>query len=201
MHAVTSGFTRQALSLQSMKLFPSSFCPFVHASFASICQSACAGIGLAGWSYGAATAIQAASEAGGDVAFVLADSSYSSLRDIADVQAESLFGTWARAFVPGALVVSAIRSGWDGTRPAPASAIEDVRSPVLLIHSRRDGFTPVEHSEKIYANSDHTRTRLVIPTWDAPHAHSFTESPLDYTAVVDTFLDELAPGFGVRLER
>ncbi len=158
-------------------------------------------IGLAGWSYGAATAIQAASEAGGDDAFVLADSSYSSLRDIADVQAESLFGTWARAFVPGALVVSAIRSGWDGTRPAPASAIEDVRSPVLVIHSRQDGFTPVEHSEKIYANSDHTRTRLVIATWEAPHAHSFTESPLDYTAVVDTFLDELAPGFGVRLER
>ena len=158
-------------------------------------------IGLAGWSYGAATAIQAASEAGGDVAFVLADSSYSSLRDIAEVQAEKQFGTWATLFVPGALVISAVRARFDGTRPAPASAIEDVRSPVLLVHSRQDGFTPVEHSERIYENSDHSRTRLVIPGWEAPHAHSFTENPVAYTGVVDRFLDEFAPGFGVRPER
>ena len=158
-------------------------------------------IGLAGWSYGAATAIQAASEAGGDVAFVLADSSYSSLRDIAEVQAEKQFGTWATLFVPGALVVSAVRARFDGTRPAPASAIEDVRSPVLLVHSRQDGFTPVEHSERIYENSDHSRTRLVIPGWEAPHAHSFTENPVAYTEVVGRFLDEFAPGFGVRPER
>jgi uncharacterized protein len=158
-------------------------------------------IGLAGWSYGAATAIQAASEAGADVAFVLADSSYSSLRDIAEVQAEKQFGTWAKLFVPGALVISAVRARFDGTRPAPASAIEDVRSPVLLVHSRQDGFTPVEHSERIYENSDRGRTRLVIPGWEAPHAHSFTENPVAYTEVVDRFLDEFAPGFGVRPER
>jgi pimeloyl-ACP methyl ester carboxylesterase len=158
-------------------------------------------IGLIGWSYGAATAIQAASEAGGDVAFVVADSSYSSLRDIANVQAEKQFGTWAKAFVPGALVVSAIRAGFDGTRPAPASAIEDVRSPVLLIHSRQDGFTPVEHSERIYEASDHERTQLVIPDWEATHAHSYTENPVGYTAVVDGFLEVFAPGFGVRRAR
>jgi fermentation-respiration switch protein FrsA (DUF1100 family) len=158
-------------------------------------------IGVAGWSYGAATAIQAASEAGGDVAFVLADSSYSSLRDIAEVQAEETFGAWAKLFVPGALAVSAIRARWDGTRPAPASAIADVRSPVLLIHSRQDAFTPVEHSETIYASSNRSRTRLVIPEWKARHAHSFTENPLGYTAVVDRFLDEFAPDFGVPPER
>jgi uncharacterized protein len=32
--------------------------------------------------------------------------------------------------------------------------IRNVRSPVLLIHSRQDGFTPVEHSEAIYEHSD-----------------------------------------------
>lgn len=157
-------------------------------------------IGFAGWSYGAATAIQAASEAGGDVAFVVADSSYSSLGDIVRAQVGEQVGWWAKPFVPGALLVSAIRARFDGTRPAPASAIEHVRSPVLLIHSRQDAFTPVEHSEWIYANSDRTRTRLVIPEWPAPHAHSFTENPGGYTAVVDRFLDELAPGFGERLE-
>lgn len=154
-------------------------------------------IGLIGWSYGAATAIQAASEPGGDVGFVVADSSFSSLGDIARFQARERFGSWARAFVPGALVTSAIRAGFDGTRPAPVSAIENVRSPVLLIHSRQDGFTPVEQSERIYANSDKTRTRLVVPEWEAPHAHSFTHDPLGYTAIVDDFLKDFAPGLGV----
>ncbi len=158
-------------------------------------------IGLAGWSYGAATAIQAAAEVGGDVGFVVADSSYSSLGDIAGVQAEKMFGSWAKLLVPGALLVSAVRAGWDGGRPAPATAIEDVRSPVLLIHSRQDGFTPVEQSEQIYAASNQARTRLVIPAWEAPHAHSFTANPVEYTAVVDSFLAQFSSGFGERLER
>ena len=158
-------------------------------------------IGLIGWSYGAATAIQAASEAGGDVAFVVADSSFSSLGDIARVQARNQYGRWATVFVPGALLASSLRGGFDARDPAPISVIDDVRSPVLLVHSRQDGFTPVEHSERIYAESDQARTRLVIPAWEAPHALSYTRNPVAYTAVVDSFLAEFAPNFGTRLAR
>ncbi len=158
-------------------------------------------IGLIGWSYGAATAIQGASEAGGDVAFVIADSSFSSLGDIARVQAERQYGGWAKLFVPGALFVSSVRGGFDARDSAPVSVIADVRSPVLLVHSRQDGFTPVEHSERIFAASDQRRTRLVIPEWEAPHALSYRRNPLAYTALVDRFFAEFAPSFGVRLAR
>ena len=158
-------------------------------------------IGLIGWSYGAATAIQAASEPGGDVAFVVADSSFSSLGDIARVQAEEQYGAWAKVFVPGALFVSSLRGGFDARDPAPVDSIRNVRSPVLLVHSREDGFTPVEHSEAIYRHSDRSTTRLVIPSWPAKHAHSYTENPVGYTAIVDGFLNEFASDFGVRLER
>ena len=114
-------------------------------------------IGLIGWSYGAATAIQAATELP-EVAFIVADSSFSSLGDIARVQAEKQFGAWARIFVPGALVVSGLRAGFDARKAAPADAIREVQAPVLLVHSRQDGFTPVGHSELIYAHSDKMRT-------------------------------------------
>ncbi len=157
-------------------------------------------IGLIGWSYGAATSIQAASELD-DLAFVIADSSYTSLSDIAREQADKQFGAWAKVFVPGALFVSGLRARFDPRAAAPVDAIRDVQSPVLLIHSRQDGFTPVEHSELIFAEADTTRTRLVIPEWEAPHAHSFTNDRVAYTAIVDDFLTSFAPEFGIRLER
>jgi hypothetical protein len=154
-------------------------------------------IGLIGWSYGAASAIQAAAEVP-KIGFVVADSSYSSLEDIARVQADKQFGAWAKIFVPGALKVSGIRGSFDPGKAAPASEITRVRAPVLLIHSRQDGFTPYQQSEKIYAASDKARTRLVIPPWSAPHAESYRMQPAAYTAIVDSFLQRYDPTFGVR---
>ncbi len=156
-------------------------------------------IGLIGWSYGAATAIQAAPRLT-DLAFVIADSSYSSLSDIANVQGERQIGPWISAFIPGALFVAGLRAGFDPATAAPATEIALVEAPVLLIHSRIDGFTPVEHSEIIFGNSDQSRTRLIIPEWDAPHARSYEVDPVAYSAVVDTFLDDFAPDFPGRLE-
>ena len=79
-------------------------------------------IGLIGWSYGAATAIQAAAELP-EIAFVVSDSSFSSLGDITRVQAEEQFGTWAKIFVPGALVVSGF-----GRASTPATPLRSTRS-------------------------------------------------------------------------
>ena len=154
-------------------------------------------IGLIGWSYGAAVSIQAAAQVPG-IGFVIADSSYSSLADIARVQADKQFGAWARIFVPGALFVAGERAGFDPGKASPVAAIAHVQAPVLLIHSRQDGFTPVDQSEKIYAHSDRARTRIVIPSWPAPHAESYTKNPVAYTRIVDGFLQEFKLPFGVR---
>jgi uncharacterized protein len=154
-------------------------------------------IGLIGWSYGAASAIQAAAEVPG-IAFVVADSSYSSLADIARVQAGKQFGSWARIFVPGALKLAGIRAGFDPEKASPASEIRHVEAPVLLIHSRQDAFTPYQHSQTIFAASDEARTRLVIPSWPAPHAESYPKRPAAYIEIVDSFLRRYDPTFGVR---
>jgi len=152
-------------------------------------------VALIGWSYGAATAIQAAADVN-NLAFVVSDSSFSSIRDIATVQAVKQFGAWAKIFVPGALWISGLRAGFEPKSAAPDEAIRRVQSPVLLIHSRQDEFTPVEHSEEVYANSDKSRTELVIPDWLATHGHSYTENKAGYTAAVDQFLARYAPTFG-----
>jgi pimeloyl-ACP methyl ester carboxylesterase len=156
-------------------------------------------IGLIGWSYGAATAIQAAPRSP-DLAFVIADSSFSSLTDIANVQGERQIGPWVSIFIPGALVMAGLRAGFDPATAAPAASIAEIEAPVLLVHSRTDGYTPVQHSQTIFDDSDQSRTRLIIPDWDAPHARSYEVDPAAYTAMVDAFVDDFAPGFGASRE-
>lgn len=155
-------------------------------------------IGLMGWSYGAATSLQAAA-ARQDLAFVIADASFSSLPDIASVQAQKRFGAWARIFVPGALLVSRLRASFDPSQASPEDAVRGLTTPVLLITSTTDGFTPYQQSEAIYSNSNPAHTRLVVTKWGAPHSMSYPTDPAAYRRIVDDFLQTFVPDFGGRL--
>ena len=110
-------------------------------------------IGLWGVSYGAATSIQTAAARPG-LGFVIADASYSSMPDIAAVQADKQIGVWARAFIPGALAVAGWRAGFDPSEASPEEAIRGLEAPVLLVHSTTDAFTPSNQSVAIYAAAD-----------------------------------------------
>lgn len=154
-------------------------------------------IGLWGVSYGAATSIQAAA-ARPTLAFVVADASYSSLSDIASYQAGKMFGSWAKIFVPGALVVSGWRAGFDPSQASPENAVRALSTPLLLIHSASDEFTPYQQSEKIYAQSNHTHTVLSLTRWGAPHGESYLTDPAAYSRILDSFLTKYAPAFGSR---
>ena len=112
-------------------------------------------------SYGAATSLQAAAVRPG-LAFVIADASYSSMSEIASAQADTQFGAWANIFVPGALFISGLRGGFDPAQAAPKDAVRGLTTPVLLVHSTTDEFTPSQHSEAIFANSDQ---RLMPGAW------------------------------------
>ncbi len=152
-------------------------------------------IGLVGVSYGAATALQMAPLAP-DVAFILADSPYSSLEDILSFQAGEQYGTVGRAFLQGALLNAQLLAGFDVDAVSPETAVIDAEMPILLIHSATDEFTPAGHSSAIYANSDPARTILLINEWGSEHAADIVTDFEAYAAEVDEFLDQLVPGFG-----
>ncbi len=154
-------------------------------------------IGLWGVSYGAATSLQAAAVRPG-LAFVVADASYSSLLDIGSFQAGQLFGAWARVFVPGALLISGLRARFDPRAASPETAVRGLATPVLLIHSTTDEFTPSVQSEAIFASSDQTHTVLQLTKWGAAHGESYITNPVAYTRFVDEFLATFAPTFGSR---
>lgn len=153
-------------------------------------------IGVFGVSYGAATALQMAPMTP-DIAFVGADSAYGNLREIIDFQARRLFPTLAPIILPGALRIAELRADFDVDEVAPERSIADIKIPVLLIHSLTDEYTIPSHSEDIYANSDKSRTVLELTNWGAPHARSVTTDPAAYRRIVDDFLAQYAPNYGL----
>lgn len=157
-------------------------------------------IGLAGVSYGAATSLQTAPLVP-DVAFVLADSAYQDMESIITHQAVEQFGDWIKLFVPGALWVSELRAGFDTTAVSPslaARAVQDTDTPLLIIHSLQDEYTPPAHSETIYDNSNPDTTAVHIVDWGAPHGRAILYEPEQYAILVDAFLAEHAPDFGLQ---
>lgn len=152
-------------------------------------------IGVGGVSYGAATALQLAPLAP-DLAFILADSPYSSLEDILAYQAEAQFGAVGRAFLEGAIFNAELLTGIDADLVSPETAVAEAEMPVLLIHSATDEFTPAEQSRAIFANSKQSETVLHINSWGSEHAGDIGTDFDAYKAEVDDFLARFAPDFG-----
>ena len=154
-------------------------------------------IGVGGVSYGAATALQLAPLIP-EAPFVLADSSYSSMSAILTHRATELLGpALGRLLVPGALWVAGLRAGFDPAAVSPEAAVAEAQMPILLIHSRTDDFTPYTHSEAIYANSDQSRTVLYVNDWGSSHAADIGTDFAAYQALVDDFLAQYVPDFGL----
>lgn len=154
-------------------------------------------IGVAGVSFGAATALQLAPMIP-DAPFILADSSYRSLAGIIEAQANVRVGSFlSRFMVPGVLAIAGLRGGFDTSAVSPETDIAKAQMPVLLIHSRTDDFTPYTHSEAIFANSDQSRTVVHINEWGSAHAGDIGTDFAAYKQLFDAFMAEYAPDFGL----
>ena len=153
-------------------------------------------IGVFGVSYGAATALQMAPLTP-EIAFVAADSAYSELTEIIDFQGREMFPTLAPLVLPAALRLTELRADFDVDAVAPERSIADITVPILLIHSLTDEYTASTHSEDIYADSDQSRTVLHLTDWGSPHARDITTDLAAYRQLVDEFLAQFAPNFGL----
>lgn len=153
-------------------------------------------VALTGVSYGAATSLQAAPLLP-EAAFIIADSPYESLETIVGWQAVAQFGSWVKLFVPAAFAIAEMRADFEARDVAPKEAVADTAVPILLIHSRTDAFTPYTHSEAIYANSNPATTVLHITDWGSAHGRDVFTDFDAYKQMVDEFLAQYAPDFGI----
>jgi len=152
-------------------------------------------IGLLGVSMGAALSLQAAALAP-DLAFVVADSTFSDLPAAVRARAVATRGHAAVALGPGILVAAGLRAGFDPWSVSPAEAAARIEAPVLLVHAREDAWFPPSHSEAVLARLPPARRRLVVTGWGAEHGRSVAARPGEYARLLDDFLAALVPGFG-----
>lgn len=122
-------------------------------------------IGVFGFSYGAATAIDLAAH-DPRVSSVVAVSSFSSLRQV--------IGDYRRKYLPAVLGLvpdawfqravddAGLLAGFDADRAAPVHNIAKARAKVLLIHGDHDSQVPLVHSQRLARASSGRAELLVI---------------------------------------
>ena len=155
-----------------------------------------ASVGILGVSYGAATSLQMVPLVP-DAAFVIADSAYQDLRTIVAYQATAQFGEWTQPLVPGAFFVAQRRAAFNADEVSPQNAVIGADMPILLIHAQADTFTPPSNSETIYTRSNPLTTELHITEYGTSHARSILDDYESYKGLVDAFLADKVPGFGL----
>lgn len=70
--------------------------------------------------------------------------------------------------------------------------------PLLFVHAQQDTYTPPEHSARLYDAANRATSKLVFTDWDTLHAQSIVTDFEAYAAIVQDFLVEYAPDFGVQ---
>lgn len=140
-----------------------------------------------GESWGASAVLLAAAQTD-SVAFVLADSPYTSWRDAIVQRADKQYGTWLRVFLPSAFAWAGYRADTDVDAASPRDHAAEITTPTLLVHSASDTITPPSHSRAIAAQLDPRVGGAVVLDWGAWHAHNALARPEAYRALVDSFL-------------
>jgi esterase/lipase len=107
---------------------------------------------------------------------------------------------WTNAFIPTTFILSQLQARFDLEEISPQKAVAGTSTPILLVHSATDEFTPASHSQTIYANSNQETTELAINEWGSEHARDILTDYKAYADLVDRFLDEHAPTFGLPID-
>ncbi len=139
--------------------------------------------GLFGISLGAATAILVASIRN-DAKFIISYCSFSSFKDIIIARGPDYFRgimLLYPAIIAGAYILSrALLSTID-----IADAASAIDCPMLIMHSKKDAFTPYAHSLKIAKAAPRAKLYLFE---EGAHARAYSISPEEYEKVVTDFI-------------
>jgi len=149
-------------------------------------------IGWFGVSLGGSTALQAAAL---DIspAFVIADSPFQDWQSAIFERGEDMYGSWVHAFKAGVNLAIYLRASIWFEEASVLATAQNIRSPVLLIHSKSDIDTASSQSEAIFSLLNSETIRFHQTDWGAGHAKDIDVQPEKYNALILQFLNDFVP--------
>ncbi len=143
---------------------------------------------LQGNSMGAATVLMTSGETLPDqVKGIVADSSYSTVKDELAHQLKSIYGLPAFPLLDVTSVIAKIRAGYTLQE---ASAVDQVRKntrPLLLIHGDKDDLVPTGMADILYNAAGGDKELWIVE--DAGHTKAYDNRTKEYEGKLSDFLD------------
>lgn len=133
-------------------------------------------IGTHGESLGAATCLQHAA-IDPRLSFVIADCGFADLADLLYYRLRKEYRLMGWILIPIASVFVRLMAGFWIQAISPVKAIQEVETPVFIIHGAEDDYIPPSHAERIFASKKKGLKKL----WLAPHADHAESQPVNPT--------------------
>lgn len=145
-------------------------------------------LGIHGESMGAATMLLYAGMIQDGADFYIADCPFSDFKEQLTYQIKEDMKLPPRLVLPIGDLFLRLRDKYSVKDVSPISVIENIKNPILFIHSQMDDFILPSMSEALYEKKKGPKKLFLAA--NGVHAQSFNENQKDYENVVDEFLEE-----------
>jgi len=149
-------------------------------------------VGVHGISFGAATALELL-ERRDDLAFIVADSPYSSMGAIVSYTAGDSLGIFEPLLRPLAYLFIEMRADMEVGKVDATDAVRNKSTPILVMHTAGDTDVPPAQSAAV-ARANPAIERHLLQA-DGVHLQAYRMRPGVYTDIVHEFIARRAPGF------
>jgi uncharacterized protein len=143
-------------------------------------------LGIHGESMGAATMLLYAGMLEDGADFYIADCPFSDLKAQLSYQLKKDFKMVPSLLIPIADLILRFRDKYSIQHVSPISVIENIKHPILFIHSENDDFILPSMTHDLYELKKGPKMLYIAAK--GRHAQSFNENPEDYERVIDEFL-------------
>ncbi|WP_195781903.1 alpha/beta hydrolase [Priestia megaterium] len=145
-------------------------------------------LGIHGESMGAATTLlYAGMEDGAD--FYIVDCPFSDLEELLAYRLKQDFHLPKQFVMPAANIILKWREGYSFKDVSPISVVDQIKHPVLFIHSKEDDYILPKMTEQLHAKKMGAKRMYLAPV--GTHARSYADNPEEYEQVIESFLEKI----------
>ncbi|PLR99947.1 alpha/beta hydrolase [Bacillus sp. T33-2] len=145
-------------------------------------------LGIHGESMGAATLLLYAGMLEDGADFYIADCPFSDFKEQLAYRVKEEVKLPPRMLLPIATLLLRIRDKYSLREVSPVSVIENIKKPVLFIHSRKDDFILPYMTETLFDLKQGPKKLFFAE--NGLHAQSYNENREEYEMAIDAFLEE-----------